>query len=108
MVSCLSLLVKPLTKPELCSPSGSIYSIRPFRQPGIFRKTLAGMEPQREGDNVESCLQYQLFMYIQMHVCTYMYCVSACVANEGLELRHAEDGAPYKDKSCRRIRLSAG
>lgn len=60
--------------------------------------------PQREGewegDNVESYLQYQLFVYTW----TCMYYVLA----EELELCHTEDTAPYKDKSCWRIRLSAG
>lgn len=69
-----------------------------------FGEILAGIMPQREGerdgDNVESYLQYQLFVYTWM-------CIYYVPAKE-LELCHTEDTAPYKDKLCWRIRLSAG
>ncbi len=43
-------------------------------------------------------------------ICVYLhvYVLRGCVPAEELELCHAEDTAPYKEKSCWRIRLSAG
>lgn len=70
MVSYLSLLLKPSSNPGLELPSGSWgkqylqHQSAAVAAAWSFRKILAGIEPHnREGDNVESYLQYQFFVY---------------------------------------------